>query len=75
MRLYFVDGARKNCKQRVLVQGQLVREIENFAGAGQEVEKTLSADETAEGKIDIVIEKLNPASPYAVVSTIELLTP
>jgi hypothetical protein len=72
VRLLFVDGDGLKRKQRVVLQGMRRGDFEGFGGPGKKLEVALTAADTRAGKIEVVVENLNPAA-NAVVSTVELI--
>jgi serine/threonine protein kinase len=73
LRLRFVDGDQQNRKQRLLIGGKRFSEIEDFGGAGKQLEVPVSSRDTKDGTIDVAIENLTPGRLNAVVSVVELL--
>jgi hypothetical protein len=70
LRLFCLDGDSQARKEKIHVQGRLIAEIDGFAAPGRNVEVALSEEDTKSGKIEVLIENLNPGI-NAVVSTIE----
>jgi hypothetical protein len=66
LRLVFVNGDNRRRKQKVTVQGKDRGVIENFAGAGKELEVTLMAADTKTGKVAVSVTALNPAASAAI---------
>jgi serine/threonine protein kinase len=74
LRLLFVDGDRKGRKQRLLVQGRMIAQIEDFGGPGRQLELPMNAEETKDGTIEVTVDNLSPGK-NAVVSIVEWLIP
>jgi hypothetical protein len=72
LRLHLVDGDNLQRKEKVTVQGQPRGDFEAFGGAGKKLDVALTAADTRVGKIDVVLQNLNPAV-NAVVSTVEFI--
>jgi hypothetical protein len=71
LRLHFLDGDLRQRKQKVSVLGRDFA-IENFGETGKTVEVPLTPRDAKAGKLDVVVQNLNPAAS-AVLSTVELL--
>jgi hypothetical protein len=72
LRLRLVDGDDKKRRQKVSVQGKALGEFDNFAGPGKTVEAPVAAADVPGGKIEVVLQNLNPAATAAV-SAVEFL--
>jgi serine/threonine-protein kinase len=69
LRLFCLDADAAGRKQKIMVAGKLVAEIEKFNNDGKLIEATLSAEQTRDGKIEVSIQNLG--STNAVISTVE----
>ncbi len=71
LRLLLVDGDNRGRKERVVVQGKVLGEVEAFP-AGRLVRIPLPAADTKTGKIDVQLQAVNPMAS-AVVSAVEFV--
>jgi serine/threonine protein kinase len=69
LRLLMVDGDNTSRKERLLVQGRKIRDLEAFAGEGQTVNVPVSVLDPKDGKIEVGVVKL--AGANAVISGVE----
>jgi hypothetical protein len=72
LRLFFLDGDKRQRKQKLLVQGQPKGDIDTFAGAGKQIDVLVGPADAKAGKIEVRVQNLNPAA-NAVVSSVEFL--
>jgi hypothetical protein len=72
LRLFFVDGDSRKRKLRVTVQGKARGDIEGFGATGKKWEVKLTAADTKSGKVEVMVQTLNPAA-NAVLSTLEFI--
>ncbi|MGE3805739.1 MAG: serine/threonine-protein kinase [Gemmataceae bacterium] len=69
LRLHFFDGDHNQRRQQLFVQGRFMGEYADFDTAEKVVDVPLTARDTASGKIEVRIDKVQASN--AVVSTIE----
>lgn len=74
LRMLFVDGDRIGRKQRLLVQGRMIADIEDFGGPGKQFELPIPAEETRDGTVEVMLDNLKPTGNVAV-SIVEWLNP
>lgn len=72
LRLRLVDGDGQKRREKVTVQGKALGEFDNLGAAGKTVEAAVAAADVKGGKIEVVLQNLNPAGT-AVVSTVEFV--
>jgi hypothetical protein len=72
LRLFFVDGDSRKRKLRVTVQAKARGDVEGFGMAGKKWEIKLTAADTKAGKVEVMVQTLNPAAS-AVLSTLEFI--
>jgi hypothetical protein len=75
LRLHFVDGRNQGLRQRLLVESVVIGDYEDFGGPGKYVEVPIAAADTADGKFEVVIQRLpgGTNSPGALVSLVEFM--
>lgn len=72
LRLHLVDGDATGRRLKIVIQGRGLPEVKEFKGDGKWLELPLSSAETKAGKIEVVIETLDPKQS-AVVSGAEFV--
>ncbi len=72
LRLHFVDGDARDRKQKVLVAGKPLVDVEGFAGTGKSLEVPIAAADSRAGKVEVALQNLNPATTAAI-STVEFI--
>jgi hypothetical protein len=64
--LLFVDGDNKGRKQKLVVAGKPVADVEAFGGAGKPATVPISTEDAKTGKIEVMVQNLNPMTTAAV---------
>jgi hypothetical protein len=72
LRLRLLDGDGQKRREKVSVGGKALGDFDGFAGAGKTVEAAVAAAEVKGGKIEVVVQNLNPAGT-AVISMVEFV--
>jgi hypothetical protein len=72
LRLRLVDGDGQKRREKVTVGGKALGEFDNLGAAGKTVEAAVAAADVKGGKIEVVVQNLNP-SGTAVVSVVEFV--